>query len=590
MRKKEYDTKQRQFGGGRHARQLCGLLLTFAMLLSLFTVASAAPPPPSSASPWVFGPVYDGDDTIYGSGAPGATINVYIDALLIQPPPPPTATATADADGYWAVNVTALTTNNDVEIRQVEPSKSEGPGIVAEVFEYTGDNRFIVIPRDMGRVDIPGIHGIDRHDMPGIKYPWAYQTKSGAIATFADLDEDADYPRGLDSGTDRYMVVADYAVHVDAINGIYIFEALYNVNSSALAVFIKGINGTESKTVYKLAGEQVDLDAGTYPDASYVFDTWATTPNTTLITTPNLAVTDFVMPNEDTEAEAHWQYTGAGAGTGAGGTGSGGGSTGNVPPAPISDAVVDGGGDPGEDGGDGDGSGTTAAPSGKLLPRFALGLEDDFIPLAVFNPKHVLYLYGYEEGNVLPDASITRSEASVLLFRILSDPDRFRRLDNPFEFADWEWYYDAVTYLSKIGVIAGYDDGSFRADSNITRAEFVTMISRFGLKEGPMELVLSDVAGHWAEEYIDISVSNGLISGYPDGTFRPDGNITRAEVVSIINRLLYRGIEVEDIPEWAPGFWDLKIDHWAYADIKEASIGHEFERKDNGYEIWTGEL
>jgi hypothetical protein len=183
-----------------------------------------------------------------------------------------------------------------------------------------------------------------------------------------------------------------------------------------------------------------------------------------------------------------------------------------------------------------------------------------------------------------------RSHAAALIFRILSAPDKNDPLDNPFEFKDWEWYTQAVAYLTDTGIIVGYKDGSFRPDDYITRAEYVAMISRFDNKMGPYPVDFNDISGHWAERYIKIGASNGWISGYEDGSFKPDDNITRAEVVSLINRLLYRGVEIEDVPDWAPSFTDLKTTHWAYADIMEAAIGHEFERKDNGYEVWINPI
>ncbi|MCL2057714.1 MAG: S-layer homology domain-containing protein [Oscillospiraceae bacterium] len=222
--------------------------------------------------------------------------------------------------------------------------------------------------------------------------------------------------------------------------------------------------------------------------------------------------------------------------------------------------------------------------------RFTIGQRSGFMPIMAFNPDHIAYQYGYLGGDIQPDASITRAEASAMLFRILADQGRSARPDNSFEFSESEWYYDAVTHLASIGIITGYADGTFRAGNNITRAEFIAMICRFGLTAGTIRYELNDIAGHWAEDHIGVGASNGLVSGYPDGTFRPDSAITRAEAVCVINRLLYRAIDIGDIPDWAPAFPDLNDAHWAYADIMEASTSHKYERKENGYEIWTEKL
>jgi len=210
------------------------------------------------------------------------------------------------------------------------------------------------------------------------------------------------------------------------------------------------------------------------------------------------------------------------------------------------------------------------------------------MPLAAFLADHIAYLFGYPDGDVRPDNDITRAEASALIHRLLSDPKKNDSFNNPFEFADSEWYKQSVTYLAQAKMVIGYDDGTFKPEMPITRAEFITIVSRFEKDFGPLDVSFSDIDGHWAEEFINIGASKGWISGYPDGSFRPDNNITRAEVVSLINRLLYRGIELEDIPSWGASFTDIDSSYWAYSDIVEAATGHDFDRKPSGYEIWTG--
>ena len=133
--------------------------------------------------------------------------------------------------------------------------------------------------------------------------------------------------------------------------------------------------------------------------------------------------------------------------------------------------------------------------------------------------------------------------------------------------------------------MTGYTDGSFQPNKTITRAEFATIISKFNQIEGSSNF--TDVASsHWAAGYIGSAASQGWITGYSDGTYRPNNDITRAEAVTAINNMLDRGIEKEDIPEGVASYSDLKESHWAYCGIIEASNEHEYERKSNGYELW----
>ena len=561
------------YGGGRHFRQLCGLLLTFAMLMSLITVAVAAP---VGDEPVVFTAVYEGDADIAGLGEPGETINVYEAGNAT-----PIATATVDAMGFWYATLPAVaTTANTFEITQTVSGVESTPVSVA-VVEDAGDIRYIILPHT-GGLAIPGVYPVQT----------TYATTTTALPVPVTPGEDYEL-RVRDANSVSYDATTVFsAITPPSAANLVIYTLDYVTASNPYhKATIEYIDGVRTEVNLWEEFETVAIDAGLFAGYDFVrWDTSATSPNSWTITSPNDISTSFVMPGHDVTVKAIWQLPSSIPGAGSGGGSTSGGSTPPDPSGPPTDPSGTGE-PPVDDDDDGDGVGTGARPpSDHQLPRFEMGLLDDFIPLGVFNPNHIAYLNGYTEGDVQPDTHIMRSEASALIFRILSDPNRFEHLDNSFEFADWEWYYEPVTYLTSIGIIQGYDDGSFRADSRITRAEFMTMISRFGITEGPIKSELSDISGHWGEEYIIIGVSNGYISGYPDGTFRPDNPITRAEVVSVLNRLLYRGIEIEDIPGWAPSFWDLDESHWAYADIMEAATGHEFERKDNGYEIWTDAL
>ena len=157
--------------------------------------------------------------------------------------------------------------------------------------------------------------------------------------------------------------------------------------------------------------------------------------------------------------------------------------------------------------------------------------------------------------------------------------------------AETDWFNNAVSTLANAQLINGYPDGSYRPNANITRAEFATIAIRFFLDEDVEieENNLSDVKGHWAEANINLAYALELINGYPDGTFRPDQKITRAEAMAIVNRVLKRAPEkdhlLKDMIEWPD---NLNTAAWYYADVQEATNSHKFHMdKEEEYEIWT---
>ncbi|MDR1588760.1 MAG: S-layer homology domain-containing protein [Oscillospiraceae bacterium] len=201
---------------------------------------------------------------------------------------------------------------------------------------------------------------------------------------------------------------------------------------------------------------------------------------------------------------------------------------------------------------------------------------------------HIKYLNGYEDGTVRPENDITRAEAAAIFFRLIADTDKSAPLSSAFSDLDvGSWYYQDVAYLQHNGIIKGYPDGTFRPNDPITRAEFAVIASRFDKLESNVPNTFSDVEdSYWAAGYINSAVAKGWITGYPDGTFKPKEYITRAEVVTLVNRMLDRRIHFEDLPESLEKYNDLDTDYWAYCDIIEASFGHEYERKPDGFETW----
>ena len=198
-----------------------------------------------------------------------------------------------------------------------------------------------------------------------------------------------------------------------------------------------------------------------------------------------------------------------------------------------------------------------------------------------------------------PDANITRAEVSAILFRLLVDTRKHNKYTSKFpDVTDEMWFAQSVKYLTSIGIVKGYPNGVFLPDNPITRAEFATLISGFDNLSISRTNKFTDIDGHWAVGYINSAAQKGWVTGYPDGSFKPEANMTRAEVVTVINRMLLRAVEIEDIPDWAPTYNDLNKVHWSYTNMIEASCGHDFERKPDTPanrdgivpELWTGKL
>ncbi|MDR1159241.1 MAG: S-layer homology domain-containing protein, partial [Syntrophomonadaceae bacterium] len=243
----------------------------------------------------------------------------------------------------------------------------------------------------------------------------------------------------------------------------------------------------------------------------------------------------------------------------------------------------------GSSGGGGGGSATTETTSAESEPEEEI-MEQEATPLEEnpFISDHIQYLYGYEDGTVQADRVISRAEAAAIFFRLLADANKDAYVVSGLtDLESGAWYYQSVAYLNSQGIISGYPDGSFKPDGNITRAEYAAMVSRFDELAAGSGVAFYDVPNeHWAVNYINSTASKGWVSGFEDGSFRPENNVTRAQVVTIVNPMLGRGIAMEDIPDWAPKYTDLTTAHWAYSDIIEASCAHQYELNEVGSEIW----
>ena len=208
------------------------------------------------------------------------------------------------------------------------------------------------------------------------------------------------------------------------------------------------------------------------------------------------------------------------------------------------------------------------------------------IPEMLNGKDHYAYLLGYEDGTVRPNGSISRAEVATVLFRLLKDDVRMQNLtkDNAYsDVPDTAWYAAAVSTLSKMGVISGYPDGTFRPNAPITRAEFAAMIARFDETAKSADTPFTDISGHWAENAIGKAYGNGWVEGSSKTVFCPESNLTRAETATLLNRVLHRLPEKESDLLANQIVWpDNPETFWGYLTIQEATNSHEYERKADG--------
>ena len=228
--------------------------------------------------------------------------------------------------------------------------------------------------------------------------------------------------------------------------------------------------------------------------------------------------------------------------------------------------------------------------------------KDDYYPIIIptiinkdtgmlNKTDHFAYVIGYPDGTVHPNGQITRAEVATIFFRLLRDEVRdgaFTTSNTYSDVAYGKWYNNPISTMSALGIITGYPDGTFKPNKPITRAEFAAIAARFDETQSGKSATFSDVIGHWAAKEIGIAYYNDWIKGYPDGTFKPDQNITRAEAMTVINRVLERKPEspadlLTNMNKWTD---NLDTSKWYYLDVQEATNSHGYTRKTFNYELW----
>ena len=209
--------------------------------------------------------------------------------------------------------------------------------------------------------------------------------------------------------------------------------------------------------------------------------------------------------------------------------------------------------------------------------------DTEYVPKWLNTEDHFAYIVGYEDGEVKPNNNITRAEVATIFFRLLTDDARARYWSQTNDYSDVaaeSWYNNAISTLSNMGIINGYEDGTFKPNAPITRAEFTAIATRFFDYTAEYDGAFNDVSrSAWYADCVQAAVDMGLVDGYPDGGFHPNSNITRAEAVTIVNRVLNRAphedhlLDEDEMNVWPDNVYGA----WYYADMQEATNSHDYD-------------
>ena len=245
----------------------------------------------------------------------------------------------------------------------------------------------------------------------------------------------------------------------------------------------------------------------------------------------------------------------------------------------------------GGSGGSSGGSSGSSGRSGGSHRKPTVTIQDE-VPTGLNGDDHYAYIVGYPDKTVRPQNGITRAEVATIFFRLLTDETRNANSTKSNSYSDvaaGAWYNHAVSTLSAMGIVKGDSDGKFNPNASITRAEFAAIAARFDGNANTSAASFSDIANHWAKDEISAAANNGWITGYTDGTFRPNNRITRAEAMALVNRVLKRLPETDedlhaDMIKWSD---NSDASQWYYLDVLEATNSHYYQTKENQFEKWT---
>ena len=217
--------------------------------------------------------------------------------------------------------------------------------------------------------------------------------------------------------------------------------------------------------------------------------------------------------------------------------------------------------------------------------------EEEPGPVYTFiTDEHIAYMNGSNDY-MNPENNLTRAEAAKIIYTLLENPLEGEEGSSFADVPAGIWYEDYVNSMAAMELIEGYEGNVYKPDSFITRAEFVTILSRVYLpEEGTEDITFSDVPeGYWGYEALKNAVHRGWLEGYPDGSIKPENNITRTEAILVLNRMLDRSPDKNAINNAGKilQYLDVPYGYWAYYDIMEASVPHEHSAAEDGSEVWA---
>lgn len=325
---------------------------------------------------------------------------------------------------------------------------------------------------------------------------------------------------------------------------------------------------TDPLSPYKPGETVTVMDKETISKSGYLFTGWNSSDDGS--GTKYRPGSKFTMPDADITLYAQWTKKSSGGGGSSGG--SGGSTTPTTPTEPTA---------PPRD---------SATPPADSATTPSGGASESVPTTPTLNKQdHFAYIIGYPENVVRPEGYITREEVAAVFYRLLDPAYRDSIKTTSHGFGDVEaarWSAKHIGTLSNGGILSGYPDGTFRPGSNITRAEIAAIATKFEKLSQVKTSIFSDTASHWASDYINSAAENGWFEGYPDGTFKPDQFITRAEFVTLVNKVLDRRVHAEDVLPQARQFPDLIKGAWHYEAMQEAINSHYYNRKSDTFEEW----
>lgn len=228
--------------------------------------------------------------------------------------------------------------------------------------------------------------------------------------------------------------------------------------------------------------------------------------------------------------------------------------------------------------------------SGEVEEPVVADPDDTGVSGWLITDEHIAYVSGYPDGRFGPNGNMTRAEAAQMFYNLLRDKNVAITVQFT-DVADSAWYAKAVNTLASLGIINGVGNDEFAPERSITRAEFTAIAMRFSDGGAAGSNIFTDVsASAWYYDYVIGATGYGWIAGYSDGTFRPDKTITRAEVTTIVNRMLGRSADeayVDSHRNELMQFTDVDASYWGYYQIMEAANSHDFTKNQNT-ESWTG--